>query len=386
MSTRPPILDMAKTIVLNAKMRRTGVCGAAETLLVDRAAAATHLKPLVDDADRRRLRGARRRRGAAAPIARVKPATEADWSTEYLDAIIAAKVVDGVDARDRRISSATARTTPTRSSPTTRRRPRTSSTRSTPRSCCTTPRRSSPTAASSASAPRSASPPAAACARPGRRRAAHQLQIPRPRHRPDHGREHAAMIRRVRHASSCRRMRPACGSACSAARSIRRMTAHRARACSRMKRLRLDRVWWLVTPGNPLKDTRGLRAARRAHRRRARARRTIRASTSPASRPSSARATPTTRWRFCCAAARACSSSGSWAPTTCGSFHRWQKLARHRSRCMPDRGRRPRRARASTRRRLAGRPGALARYRHPRAAGADAGRRAARRPGSICTG
>ena len=54
-------LDMAKTIVLNAKMRRTGVCGAAETLLVDRAAAPTHLKPLVDDAARGRLRGARRR-------------------------------------------------------------------------------------------------------------------------------------------------------------------------------------------------------------------------------------------------------------------------------------------------------------------------------------
>ena len=54
-------LDMAKTIVLNAKMRRTGVCGAAETLLVDRAVAPTHLKPLVDDAARCRLRGARRR-------------------------------------------------------------------------------------------------------------------------------------------------------------------------------------------------------------------------------------------------------------------------------------------------------------------------------------
>ncbi len=57
-------LEMAKSIVLNAKMRRTGVCGAAETLLVDRAGAATNLKPLVDDADRRRLRGARRRRRA----------------------------------------------------------------------------------------------------------------------------------------------------------------------------------------------------------------------------------------------------------------------------------------------------------------------------------
>jgi glutamate-5-semialdehyde dehydrogenase len=90
-------LDMAESIVRNAKMRRTGVCGAAETLLVDRAAAATHLKPLVamlieagcevrgDDAVR-------------AADARVKAASEDDWSTEYLDAIIAAKVVDGVDA------------------------------------------------------------------------------------------------------------------------------------------------------------------------------------------------------------------------------------------------------------------------------------------------
>ena len=58
-------LEMAKSIVLNAKMRRPGVCGAAETLLVDRAGASAMLKPLVDDADRRRLRGARRRRRAA---------------------------------------------------------------------------------------------------------------------------------------------------------------------------------------------------------------------------------------------------------------------------------------------------------------------------------
>jgi glutamate-5-semialdehyde dehydrogenase len=88
-------LAMAKTILLNAKMRRTGVCGAAETLLVDRACAATHLAPLVvmlldagcevrGDADTRRI------------DSRVKPASEADWSTEYLDAIIAAKLVDGV--------------------------------------------------------------------------------------------------------------------------------------------------------------------------------------------------------------------------------------------------------------------------------------------------
>jgi glutamate-5-semialdehyde dehydrogenase len=90
-------LDMAKTIVLNAKMRRTGVCGAAETLLVDRAAAATHLKPLVGmliDAGCE-VRGDQ---SVQNTDARVKPASEADWSTEYLDAVITAGVVDGVDA------------------------------------------------------------------------------------------------------------------------------------------------------------------------------------------------------------------------------------------------------------------------------------------------
>jgi len=89
-------LEMAKEIVLNAKMRRTGVCGAAETLLVDRAAAATHLKPLVTMLIEAgcEIRGDEMTRKADA---RVKPASEEDWSTEYLDAIITAKVVDGVD-------------------------------------------------------------------------------------------------------------------------------------------------------------------------------------------------------------------------------------------------------------------------------------------------
>jgi glutamate-5-semialdehyde dehydrogenase len=89
-------LDMAKKIVLNAKMRRTGVCGAAETLLVDRAAAATHLKPLVEML----LEAGCEIRGDKATQTvdrRVKPATEEDWSTEYLDAIITAGLVDGVD-------------------------------------------------------------------------------------------------------------------------------------------------------------------------------------------------------------------------------------------------------------------------------------------------
>jgi len=88
-------LDMAKSVVLNAKMRRTGVCGAAETLLVDRAVAATYLEPLVDMLI---AAGCEVRGDAAvqAVDARVKPASDADWDTEYLDAIIAAKVVDGL--------------------------------------------------------------------------------------------------------------------------------------------------------------------------------------------------------------------------------------------------------------------------------------------------
>ena len=88
-------LEMAKRIVLNAKMRRTGVCGAAETLLVDRACVATHLAPLVDML----LAAGCAVRGDAATLAadpRVTPASEQDWDTEYLDAIIAVRVVDGL--------------------------------------------------------------------------------------------------------------------------------------------------------------------------------------------------------------------------------------------------------------------------------------------------
>jgi glutamate-5-semialdehyde dehydrogenase len=90
-------LDMAKRVLLDAKMRRTGICGAAETLLVDRDCAATHLAPLVAMLIEA---GCEVRGDAAAQSAdsRVKPATEEDWRAEYLDAIIAARVVDGVDA------------------------------------------------------------------------------------------------------------------------------------------------------------------------------------------------------------------------------------------------------------------------------------------------
>ncbi len=88
---------MARTIALNAKMRRTGICGAAETLLVDRACAGTHLGPIVCDL----LDAGCEVRGDATVLEvdpRVRPASEDDWYTEYLDAIIAARVVEGVDA------------------------------------------------------------------------------------------------------------------------------------------------------------------------------------------------------------------------------------------------------------------------------------------------
>jgi glutamate-5-semialdehyde dehydrogenase len=89
-------LDMAKAIVRNAKMRRTGVCGAAETLLVDRAGTAQLLAPLIAmllDAGCE-VRGDT---GAQMVEPRVTAASEDDWSTEYLDAIIAVKLVDGVE-------------------------------------------------------------------------------------------------------------------------------------------------------------------------------------------------------------------------------------------------------------------------------------------------
>ena len=88
---------MAREIVVNSKMRRTGICGAAETLLVDKALAATHLAPLVtalQDAGCS-VRGDAATQNAAAGV---EPASEADWPMEYLDAIIAVKVVDGLDA------------------------------------------------------------------------------------------------------------------------------------------------------------------------------------------------------------------------------------------------------------------------------------------------
>jgi glutamate-5-semialdehyde dehydrogenase len=88
-------LDMAIKVVVNAKLRRTGVCGAAETLLVDSACAPQVLPALLAALA---AGGCELRGDAAAQKAdvRVKPATEQDWHTEYLDAIMSVRVVDGV--------------------------------------------------------------------------------------------------------------------------------------------------------------------------------------------------------------------------------------------------------------------------------------------------
>ena len=90
-------LEKAKSLVLNSKLRRTGVCGAAETLLVDEAAAETHLAPLVAMLLDKGC-AVRGDRLACALDARVTAATEADWHTEYLEAIISVKVVAGLQA------------------------------------------------------------------------------------------------------------------------------------------------------------------------------------------------------------------------------------------------------------------------------------------------
>ncbi len=89
-------LDDAVPVIINSKLRRTGICGAAETLLVDSQAPAGHLEAAV----KALLDAGCEVRGDAAAQAvdpRVKPATEEDWGTEYLDAIISVKTVDGVD-------------------------------------------------------------------------------------------------------------------------------------------------------------------------------------------------------------------------------------------------------------------------------------------------
>jgi glutamate-5-semialdehyde dehydrogenase len=89
-------VDMARSIVFNAKMRRTGICGATETLLVDRAAAVTHLPPILRDLFKAgcEVRGTEE---VQRMDPRIMPASEEDWRTEYLDAMLSVKLVEGLD-------------------------------------------------------------------------------------------------------------------------------------------------------------------------------------------------------------------------------------------------------------------------------------------------
>jgi glutamate-5-semialdehyde dehydrogenase len=97
-------VEMAKEIAVNAKMRRTGVCGAAETLLIDSAAIGTHLMPILQE-----LTTAGCEIRASAAVLKVfpglKPATEEDWRTEYLDSVISVAIVDGIAGAIRHINS-----------------------------------------------------------------------------------------------------------------------------------------------------------------------------------------------------------------------------------------------------------------------------------------
>jgi glutamate-5-semialdehyde dehydrogenase len=97
-------LAKARALVLNAKMRRTGICGATETLLIDRSILSSHLVPILDDLA---LAGCEIRgdKEVCNAYPSAKPATEEDWRTEYLDAIIAVRVVDGVEEAIRHIAT-----------------------------------------------------------------------------------------------------------------------------------------------------------------------------------------------------------------------------------------------------------------------------------------
>ena len=365
-------------------MRRTGVCGAAETLLVDRAAAATHLKPLVDHAARRRLRSARRRRRRAPPIARVKPATRRG-------------LVDRISRRHHRRQGGrrrrrrdrpyrALRLAPHRRDRHRGRRPRrrNSCARSIRRSCCTTPRPNSPTAASSASAPRSASPPAACTRAAGRRRAAHQLQVPRARQRGRSGRDRASRPLTPASACACRPHAPGMRIGLFGgtfdpphAGASRRLPAGDEAAQARPR----------LVAGDARQSAQGhARAgAARASASPPRARwRTIRASTSPASRRRSARDTPTRPSRYLRARCPGVRFVWIMGADNLRSFHRWQRW-RGIAAAGADRGGRPARARAST---PAPAPAgqALARCAHPGNGGDVLAATASRRPGFSCTG
>ncbi len=97
-------IKMAKEIVVNAKMRRTGICGAVETILIDRAALSTHATPIIDALI---AAGCEVRGGddVQSINSKIVPATEADWTTEYLDAIVSVRAVDGVEGAIKHIET-----------------------------------------------------------------------------------------------------------------------------------------------------------------------------------------------------------------------------------------------------------------------------------------
>jgi glutamate-5-semialdehyde dehydrogenase len=87
-------IDKAVAVIRNAKLRRTGVCGATETIVIDRTIADQVVPKIADAMPDCELRGDA---AAVAIDARLKPATEADWDTEYLESIAAVKIVEGID-------------------------------------------------------------------------------------------------------------------------------------------------------------------------------------------------------------------------------------------------------------------------------------------------
>ncbi len=281
-------LDMAKAIVLNAKMRRTGVCGAAETLLVDRAAAPTHLKPLVAmliDA------GCEVRGDAAvqAADARVKPAREEDWSTEYLDAIISAKVVDGVDAAIEHIERYGSHHTD---------------------SIVTDDKAAAEKFLDGINSAIVLHNASTQFADGGEFGFGAEIGIATGRFhaRGPVGVEQLTTFKYRVRGSGRQAVRPVGRVLPPHARGMRiglfggtfdpPHQAHRAACLIAMRRLGLHRVWWLVTPGNPLKDTSGLSPlAERIAAARALAHHP--ASTSAVSKPRSACATPTMRSATC---------------------------------------------------------------------------------------
>ena len=246
-------LEMAKNIVLNAKMRRTGICGAAETLLVDSAVIGTHLEPLVET-----LLAAGCEVRASATVLKIipglKPAVEEDWSTEYLDAIISVAIVDGVSGAIDHTHRITLRPL----SQKTKKPLRVFLRKSIPPSFCTTRRPNLRMAANLAWAVKSelrqarcmhvvrsvsnnSRPLSTACVAPGK-----------PGPDMDTSKTLARAYKIMPHVERGMVVGLFGGS------FNPPHEGHQLVAETAIRRLGLDQLWWIVTPGNPLKNTSGL--------------------------------------------------------------------------------------------------------------------------------